>query len=1031
MFQKMGKRKAKEKPGDIEEKGDAEEVEAVLTTPRAERKAKKQKTPGPGRPSKLSTPVKTMSPGRRGKYDRERQAACRDQDSTPKKQVPSNQPGRSGIVGRPPLFGTAMSPNSLNQRSNFAKKKIKTSLVRSRISTQFWQSKKQSRRNQEEEEEDECIGFDEEGNLIDEENDDAGNSDEANQTDENENSESSKEPNQSTLWRNKVTVKGFLSSFGTQVQAEILARLVYIWHKFNSFPAEGVTFKVTITSAERFLKFSKPCDRTIHRHAQKLLDLLSTFKYPTHVINSFFTDLLSDPKVKILFKLAGLEFHDCLKPRLMFIKEKFAKLSQQMSSKFGTAQERILRAKLAIQLVEECGLSLDTYGDISNLAVALSCSASYAKKVLTMIGNGTPEKLFKREVYNNAIKATDWPEKLREFVILPDNSRPVPGKDTISIRRGCRVPKYVLKRNKLELIQKFLEDNPSCPFSSRTLLREFPQFAVTPTAKDKGRNTCAAHSNGRRLLVALQKQGILTQLPVSCRSVASLGLCKPVNFSSGNFLSWLKECCVDPHKNCPKHVTVVPEEKINEQVSVLLWATREDPNKGRDKDGKVKKVHGLFPHIQTVPELAKTFDKNIVSLKNHIYTASWEFHVLKQRTETLCFDDLITIEDYQQNLSIYYREMTTSMGYSANITQIMIYPIALRYVEKLVSDEGVETTKQCKGFVVFLSKDLKHDHQQVLQMERRMFEVLEEKLGRRFKNWLRKSDGCSSQFKCRYSTAQLQNVNELVGKDSGKVEFQYFETDEGKSESDMAGALVKAYYEKGVLRPVVEEHEAPRTVEDVVDIINANQPENHTKIDFFHVESFAPINRALHPPEVVLKGIRKLHSITRRPDGSLLGLKLSCYDCTVGSVCDICAKMDATVTPDTLEPDDLDPEMEVALLAEDNIVTLPAEDQSDAEDEEEELEDDEGYGPGSIVWIKIGRLWFPGKVIPNTEVAEDVTEGNLFVKRYEPFNDIRRIPVKNVDTLGENRVDAQRSSKSDDINLAYGLALSEQLGDLI
>ena len=59
----MGKRKAKEKPGDIEEKGDAEEVEAVLTTPRSGRKAKKQKTPGPGRPSKLSTPVKTMSPG--------------------------------------------------------------------------------------------------------------------------------------------------------------------------------------------------------------------------------------------------------------------------------------------------------------------------------------------------------------------------------------------------------------------------------------------------------------------------------------------------------------------------------------------------------------------------------------------------------------------------------------------------------------------------------------------------------------------------------------------------------------------------------------------------------------------------------------------------------------------------------------------------------------------------------------------------------------------------------------------------------
>ena len=165
-----------------------------------------------------------------------------------------------------------------------------------------------------------------------------------------------------------------------------------------------------------------------------------------------------------------------------------------------------------------------------------------------------------------------------------------------------------------------------------------------------------------------------------------------------------------------------------------------------------------------------------------------------------------------------------------------------------------------------------------------MFVILQEKLGRRFKNWMRKSDGCSSQFKCKFTTAHLQNIDDLVDKDAGKLEFQYFETDEGKSESDMAGALVKAYYEKGVIRSVVEEHEAPRSVDEVVEIIKANQPEQTNKIDFFHVEAFPTINRSETPPEVVLKGIRKLHSITRRADGSLLGLKLGCSTCTVGSV---------------------------------------------------------------------------------------------------------------------------------------------------
>ena len=101
--------------------------------------------------------------------------------------------------------------------------------------------------------------------------------------------------------------------------------------------------------------------------------------------------------------------------------------------------------------------------DIAKLFIVLSCSPAYSKNFLTVIQDGTTEKLFNREVDNNAVKATDWPEKLREFVIIPEHSRPVPGKDTISSRRGCRVPKYILKRNKLELIKSFLEQNPNCP----------------------------------------------------------------------------------------------------------------------------------------------------------------------------------------------------------------------------------------------------------------------------------------------------------------------------------------------------------------------------------------------------------------------------------------------------------------------------------------------------------------------------------------------------------------------------------------
>ena len=39
--------------------------------------------------------------------------------------------------------------------------------------------------------------------------------------------------------------------------------------------------------------------------------------------------------------------------------------------------------------------------------------------------------------------------------------------------------------------------------------------------------------------------------------------------------------------------------------------------------------------------------------------------------------------------------------------------------------------------------------------------------------------------------------------------------------------------------------------------------------------------------------------------------------------------------------------------------------------------------------------------------------------------------MKDIDTLAENRIDAQRSSKNDEIKLAYGLALSEVMGDIV
>ena len=185
-------------------------------------------------------------------------------------------------------------------------------------------------------------------------------------------------------------------------------------------------------------------------------------------------------------------------------------------------------------------------------------------------------------------------------------------------------------------------------------------------------------------------------------------------------------------------------------------------------------------------------------------------------------------------------------------------------------------------------------------------------------------------------------MNNLLGKDLGKIEFQYFETDEGKSESDMAGALVKACYEKGVMRPVSDEHEAPRTVSEVVNVINANISENLLKIEFFHVEAFPEIDRSKTPPAAVLPGIRQLHSLTRRTDGSLLGLKLSCAKCTVAPICESCSDLPATavklVDGSVAEDDDDQTTVEVIPPT---LPDLHVEDSSDAEEEDEDPDEGE------------------------------------------------------------------------------------------
>ena len=84
------------------------------------------------------------------------------------------------------------------------------------------------------------------------------------------------------------------------------------------------------------------------------------------------------------------------------------------------------------------------HGDITSLQSATQTSFVFAKRVLQAISDGTEDSPLKRDVRNDYIKCTQWPDEISTFIFQSENSRAMPGKDSVSIRYGVRRPKFLL-----------------------------------------------------------------------------------------------------------------------------------------------------------------------------------------------------------------------------------------------------------------------------------------------------------------------------------------------------------------------------------------------------------------------------------------------------------------------------------------------------------------------------------------------------------------------------------------------------------
>ena len=106
---------------------------------------------------------------------------------------------------------------------------------------------------------------------------------------------------------------------------------------------------------------------------------------------------------------------------------------------------------------------------------------------------------------------------------------------------------------------------------------------------------------------------------------------------------------------------------------------------------------------------------------------------------------------------------------------------------------------------------------------------------------------------------------------------------------------------------------------------------------------------------------------------------------------------------------------------------VESDDDSSVGDEDEE---DHNITAGDVVSGMCGRMWYPAKVYSLTDVSENMhnlsrnNQQKLILKWYSG-NNYSLVKESNVECLAENKVDAQRASRSSNLQILYNTALAD------
>ena len=952
--------------------------------------------------------------------DRQKNLSTVDNDlpssSSESSSSSSESEDESPSVGRPPLNLVAMSPNKLRVRMSFLnsrkRKQKRISEVRRAAIMKRWNTENSNQEDTDAlmdsdyspDDEDETLNNDENGNQNEFEKTFVRND---NDLSENQQQASSRV----TLWRKKCQMRGILTT-NTIDNLHVLL-------SFNRI------FQIDYNLSAEVRKISYPSHLTAKQYryrAKKMRMLFEGYDEQSKLMVYWLDQLLSHSTIEAIFNDCGVLLPLEFIPPSFHVSQRAADLAKKFTScSIHTADDiRMNGVRYVIAVAKDCQLSSEKYGDGTLLAKAVSCSSEFAEKVLRYIKEGREEELLNRRTRVDAIKCTEWPAMIKTFVFLPENARSVPGQQQVSVRYGVRLPKYILLKSRESIASDFKLKYPDCPFKASTLIREFPQNAVTPTSRDAERNTCPTHANVRRLVRRInrtlrKKEHSGSILPNSCRALACKTMCSSPVVSSTDPTTWIVKCVTNDCTECPGLRWSLPDNLLKHSISYSLWASKEMEVKKLDENNEpvtvTKTVFSLYPETETLEEALKRLRVMLIGLKWHIYTAhrQWTGHDVHR--SNLDSESIITIEDYQMNIEVVYRENPTSLAYSTNKKTVALFPICVEYLN--------EHGQLCKGAIAFLSEDKKHDHQQVEQFELRAFEIIRSLLNRPIKHWKRFTDGCAGQFRSKFVAARMFYMKEALS--LSNLSNDLFEAHEGKNTSDTIGSIVKCAF----LRGMYTRDEGITGIDDMVSLIKSQLKSSMKKFQFFNIETFGFIDRKVKRNELVVPEISKVHSIVVSDD-KLITNYWTCLQCRINKVCNECLKLKGVpkssmkVVDEDLDEDDS--EDEKFHDSDDDGAT----DVSDSDESEDEV--DEDLGPGDIVWALYGRRWYPARIVNISDLPENARgsfknpRGRNIVKWY---GEDQYSFVTKVDILAENRIDAQRAGQSKDILEAYNLALED------